>query len=301
VGTGTRAAVRTGCLLLAGLLWWNPGQPPVRPVAPPGGAPTVRAGQIRLPFDAYRFGAADQALIARARRVLQARCMRARGFAGFTVPDLGEAAPPAVAAIERRYGVVDPEVARRFGYHFPPDPAARRRLARREAWEAGLTAPERVALRGSDGDGGCVAQTEATLRRGTALRVTGWFTPFDFASLRRSRGTAPVRAATRDWRRCMAGHGLHYATPDDAVADPAWDLNSPAASAAEIRTAVTDVRCKDRSHLTRVWYATEVALQNAVIAGNRQRFAELAAANARYLANAARALGRTGSRVARPR
>lgn len=276
-----------GVLVLAGCLAGltgaaaRPGSVPARAAvrAPDGPVPP----RIVLPFDAYRFTAAQRRTVVRAEDLLVTGCMRAHGIAGFTPATVP--ASPETPVNARRYGVVDTDVATRYGYHFP-DPDAARRTAAYRAWDARLTDRERDLLDGTERARGCVAAAELRLRAGVHLAEPGSFTRLDFRSLDASAADPRVRAAVHRWRDCMAGRGLDYASPAEAIADPRWRLNSPAPSEREIATATADVRCKRRAHLVAAWLAAETDVQRALIARHSAAFATLDRGNARYLANA---------------
>ncbi|HEX5493810.1 MAG TPA: hypothetical protein VFX70_04460 [Mycobacteriales bacterium] len=300
-----------GAAALTALLALLPGPAgPVSPVSPVGAGSPARPGRtgaagptpatrakVVLPFDAYRFSRSDRRKIDRATDLLIDDCMRSHGF-DVTVPT-ADSGPPAVRPNSRRYGVIDPDVAALYGYHFPPDPGATRRAASYQAWYGRLPGRERDALDGGTGAGGCTARADRALRAGIVLTDPGWFTPLDFRSLDESVTDPGVRAATVRWRACMATHRMHYANPQAAISDPRWKLNSPTPSGAEIATATADVGCKHRVGLVRTWLAAEAELQRGLITRRASAFAALAAGNARYVANAYAVLA--GHRPRRPR
>lgn len=160
---------------------------PPPPVPPPG----EQARAISLPFDRYDFTPADLSVIERAEDLLVGDCMPSRGLAWETLPPSAEEdlEPPN----RRRYGVVEPEIARRYGYHVAPRPPLRGPAERggREPYRepVGAAAAGRgVALRrpahrhrrgtvtgdgrlGSRSCDGCVAVTR---RVGCSASYGGW-------------------------------------------------------------------------------------------------------------------------------
>ncbi|WP_146178156.1 hypothetical protein [Nonomuraea fuscirosea] len=113
---------------------------PPPPVPPPG----EQARAISLPFDRYNFTPADLSVIERAEDLLVGDCMPSRGLAWETLPPSAEEdlEPPN----RRRYGVVEPEIARRYGYHVAPDrPSVARRSAAGESRTASLSEQQRRA------------------------------------------------------------------------------------------------------------------------------------------------------------
>jgi hypothetical protein len=98
-----------------------------------------------------------------------------------------------------------------------------------------------------------------------------------------------VRAMTA-WPACVTGDGLRYADPNAAISDPAWHLDSPRPTAAEVHVARVDVQCKAQAHLVETWLSVETRLQHRMIEEHRAQFRRIAAAKRAYLANVRRAL-----------
>ncbi|GHI10216.1 hypothetical protein AQI88_39525 [Streptomyces cellostaticus] len=83
-----------------------------------------------------------------------------------------------------------------------------------------------------------------------------WRPSPDFPAL---GGTNDRDARYVDWSACMDGKGCPYAKPMDANDDGTW-WRSDTAAAREKAVAVTDVRCRDKYHVERVWFDTEAGL-----------------------------------------
>lgn len=265
----------------------KPAAAPAPPAGPLGPAAPVTspvpAEQLALPFDSYRLSSAEESDIQRARTVLARACLRERDVR-LDVPD--DIRSPGVLDLNpnlRRYGVIDETTAARFGYHFPRTPEEARRQQDRERWSTSLTEPQRMAL---FGEGGCTEQADAELTEVD----DDFFVDADFRSLQTS-GTDPrVVAATAAWRACMTEQGFDYPDPNAAISDPRWHLDTTDVPAAEIDTAMADVRCKASTHFVETWHDAEIAVQQEEIRRNPDRFAGLASARDKRLAAARRVL-----------
>ncbi|MEV6810388.1 hypothetical protein [Streptomyces sp. NPDC051129] len=186
---------------------------------------------------------------------------------------------------KRRYGVTDPAMAATYGYHLAGTIDQRTHgRARAAGGPAHRDLRYLTALngpgQGSDGQatvkgrkvppGGCTAQaSERLIEKGSA---TGSFSYGQLAadikadSFRRSLREPAVKAAVRAWAACMSKAGYTVASP---VTDaPYFDLDEPAVSRKEIAMARTDVGCKKRTRLVRVWSQAEARDQREQIARN---------------------------------
>jgi hypothetical protein len=227
--------------------------------------------------------AAEQDTYYQAINILDAECM-----ARFGLPDpspifIGSARSP----MYRRYGVTSMAVARRWGYHLdkanqdvPPAPPS-------------MPAPERAAafavLLGTwskDPDphlsplqyprirvagklvpaGGC--RTWAALRLGSSHHEVSTLPEMiNLASFEASQSNPKVVAAFRAWSKCMAAHGYTASDPLNihTPVPPSSGAGSGGPSQAEIRTAVADVTCKNRTLLVAIWFGAEYRYQEAAI------------------------------------
>ncbi|MEV6211162.1 hypothetical protein [Kitasatospora sp. NPDC051914] len=89
----------------------------------------------------------------------------------------------------------------------------------------------------------------------------------DARSFDESRKAPAVQEAFRGWSACMLGKGFRYATPMDAVNDPAFAGESPGRD--EQKTAEADVACKQQGNVVGIWFAAEVDRQHAMMADHR--------------------------------
>jgi hypothetical protein len=116
------------------------------------------------------------------------------------------------------------------------------------------------------------------------------------AMFEKSKADPRVAAAVRSWSGCMKDSGYHYQSPLQAGGDhPEW-LRQARAGAAEIQTAVTDVRCKQRTNLIGIWFGVESAYENAAI---QQHIEQLTDVRNRWRAAARTAAGVLGVPVPR--
>ncbi|MGK4585839.1 hypothetical protein [Kitasatospora sp. HPMI-4] len=248
--------------------------------APSPAPTTVESADLRLPIADYIPSQADETLYGKAAQALLQECMKGYGLS-FPGHYLGPKSAPATIT-EMRYGVTSSAQAKTTGYHFgpadpgyldftpPPDPP--------ENTEQGY----QLVLKGNgtpgknDGTptayrsmtvpaGGCMGRMTEKLSAGATF-----FGEADLVKQINSEGFSgamkdpAVQAVFKDWSSCMAGKGYHYATPMDAVNDPAFAGPKPAPG--EQRTAQADLACKGQYNVVGVWYASDANHQRALMA-----------------------------------
>ncbi|RVX45734.1 hypothetical protein EDD27_8548 [Nonomuraea polychroma] len=256
-------------LLLTGVAGCSADEP-----RPQTSAPAVTSvAQLVLPFDAYKTTPEQQAILGNAHNLLVVRCMRKKGV---TIEPPAED-PATIAAVEpgnsRRYGVVDTEAARRYGYHLarPPSPDTTR------SWAAKLPKPARHRLYGTAADRGCLDRAALALERGARKADWPWLALQDSLTLEQSAKHSSVTSAVQRWQSCMSQQGHSYPAPEAAIGDSRWDLEKSTVTEDEKQTATADTQCKWASGLVAAWYAADAALQRAVVRDNADRFAALRA------------------------
>ncbi|MFE9330360.1 hypothetical protein [Streptomyces sp. NPDC006925] len=265
------------------------GGPAAASVPPPG----EEARAISVPLDRYDPSPAEQEVLDAAEDLLTARCMRRRGLSWERLPRT--AAQDAEPRNRRRYGVVEPEIARGYGYHLPPDrPGVARRAAAAAARRAGLGDAGKTAAYGPEGrpgkaTGGCVKQAEDALLDDVPDADFALLDDTIGTTYERSMKARSVARVFRAWSACMRQSGYRYADPMQALSDERW-LRGDRASAAEIRQARTDVRCKKGTDLVAVWNAAENRIQRAAIGEHPAAFAKLLRAQRAWMAAARRVL-----------
>jgi hypothetical protein len=250
------AAVLSGCAA----------DPPA--TAPP---PQDTHGDFVLPADAYAFTLPETGRIDLARELLAGKCMRRLGYtfdadaarreipAGndATVTDLGW------YGNKRRYGVTDPAVAARYGYHLVNPNLGGTSQA---PGFGALTPAMRTALTGT-----CTREATTALSPDGVVGEADVVAALGSGSFRDSLHDPTVTAAFAQWSTCMLKGGFHYASP--AVAGTEFDIDSPRITPAETTAASADVLCKQRTHLIDIWHGFETTDQNTRIAQDPTAFA----------------------------
>ncbi|GLW09168.1 hypothetical protein Misp01_42970 [Microtetraspora sp. NBRC 13810] len=266
--------------------------------APAEEAPEVSAEVrgLRVPFDDYSLSRLDIHTVEHAEDLLTRTCMRGLGLDWETLP------PPAEQDTDplnrRRYGLIEPELARRYGYHLPP-PAPDQR-ARAEVWRRreALSPAVRHAAYGADGQGGCRARARARLAEGLPdidrQRLNGHIGE----TFRASQRDPVVVAVFGRWSACMRARGFTYGVPFDASADPAW-ARSGRASPREIAVAEADVGCKRQVGLVALWSAAEQRIQRAAVAAHPEDFRLFLRAREAELRNARQVIADAAGRATR--
>ena len=257
--------------------------------------PTVRVSpEIKLPLDAYKMSRRELAIYDTAVDVITQGCMRARGF-DWWIPDRTRVRP---SFNVRRYGVIDLEVAGKFGYHLPSDPVSQA-LQRRDA---NLSEELRSAAVGSDGSEGCLQTAAERLGIDVPDADYALVADLDFKSLDMSVADDAMMRSNTAWHTCMSGAGYpKYESPNDAISDERWNLDSPTIPKLEVEVATSDVRCKLKVGMIDTWLAVETQVQENMIARHSTALAVVAAANRRSLANALDVIARAGAQNLAPR
>ncbi|WP_225824091.1 hypothetical protein [Streptomyces naphthomycinicus] len=263
------------------------------PQRAPRASQEVRA--LTLPLDAFALQLPDLTRVQNAEDALTRTCM-ARQHLRWPGIHRDPHGSPDQWPNRYRYGLIEPEVARRFGYHPLPDPEADRRSVQYHARQASLSSRQRLAAYGRDGEGGCRAEAVRHLLAGVPHPDWELLNRTSTETYRRAGRTKAVTHALREWSTCMRQHGFAYADPSAAGDDRHWNTTTP--TEPEIRTALTDVACKHRSGLVDVWRETESALQRQAVDAHPDAFHALERAKTRYMSNVRTALARPGGQPA---
>ncbi|SEH03156.1 hypothetical protein SAMN05444920_13360 [Nonomuraea solani] len=215
--------------------------------------PSAEARALHLPFDTYKRTETDIALVERAADVLTSQCLTKKGYS--------RSALPGVTVIEapnrRRYGVMEPLVAKQAGYRAPLTSAEKERERAGRARGGYRDAAERSAARDCLQD-----STDRVYLDGTESPLLTRLEREIFEQARTK--DLHVRAALDKWRSCMRARGQkEYADPLAAAADDRW--KDPGSANAQTATAVADVACKEETGLVEVWRRTEEKLQTAAL------------------------------------
>ncbi|MGP3977314.1 hypothetical protein ACTWQF_25565 [Streptomyces sp. 8N114] len=254
--------------------------------------PGEEARKIIVPFDAYNISPAEGMTIDLAEDSLVGDCLRGRGmkWAALPYPAERDIEPPN----RRRYGVVEPDAARVFGYHDPQDrPSMARLHAERDARTEKLSAEEQRAAYGDkakSGPGGCLKKARDKLMKGAPEINVSLFNKRIKDAFDASQRDGKVKRAFHAWSGCMKEAGFHYKDPLAAVTDERWGAKKP--SRREIRAARADVRCKEKTGVVRIWMAAEKRIQTDSVRRHPKEFRALKANKGAQLKAARRILGR---------
>ncbi|MEU6851534.1 hypothetical protein ABZ901_16605 [Actinacidiphila alni] len=273
----------------------------------PGGAATHRnwpaavpdtglAKGLVLPLEPYMMNYPQEVTLDNVSHRMTTDCMARYGFHYVPAP-AGDYPPPSVDAANmvRRYGIMDPAQASKYGYHLahdagqPPAPpmvtAAEYMVLTGKAGADHAEPSAKLKYHGSEiPQGGCLG--EATRKSGEDVDQT-LVERLNKDSLDRSRTEPQVRAAIDAWSACMKKKGYTIANP--LVAGDRIGGDSP--SGPEIDQAVADVSCKAKTRLVQVWYQADAALQRKEIEQNHLALAKVKQQLQAALRNAAKANG----------
>ena len=235
--------------------------------------PTELVQSLHLPFDAYTLSLAELYTLENAQDWLTRECMTARRYDWKVIER-----PTKLKDLRnrRRYGVVEMEIARQYGYHVPAGlitPLAVDQTSDRR--DDSLTEQQKET---AYGEGGC-AREAVTRLRPKADPDLGLLQRLDRGSLADSQKDSQVAAAMRSWQACVRRLGFDYRDPFAAMSDARWwaDASAPASSQ-EIAVAVADVGCKEQTGLVTAWHAAEARVQAEAIRTHPDEFQELRAA-----------------------
>ncbi|MFI9031071.1 hypothetical protein [Streptomyces sp. NPDC053560] len=291
-------------LLLAGACALPAAPAPSHEDRPPP-TPTQQVRSLVLPFDAYQLSLAEYYTLSAARDRLIRTCL---GRLGGEWPVIDRPARAVDWKNRRRYGVIETDVAARFGYHAPqnllsPYPAV---VQREEQREAALSPRARKAA--LDPRHGCALTADRQLLRGGDADERKLHT-LDATAFKQSRSDPSVKKAQQAWRTCMREEHHPYTSPEAAVNDARWWKEDTAAGASEetnntsadasgeeIATAKADVRCKQRTAFARTWFTAEKTLQEKSVREHAHYFHGLKTAKLRQLRTARAVLKAEGAR-----
>ncbi len=257
------------------------------PPIPPADSSTA----VQLPLEAYQaISTQQQEVLAQASTLLTQRCMVARGF-DYT----GVAQPPFsnVASLEQievgGAGLTSVSQAKVFGFARPKgtasgvstgpaiigfvgEPAFGNSLKVGRAYTQALFGFTPGATAG--GHQSCVQQaSQEVYGPANGEPVPDPVPQIAQQSVGFTTSDAHIRALNHAWSACMARHFYHYPSPSQLQAKRWPKLPSKA----EIRTAVTDVKCKTKVNYLNTWLAVEAAYQRALIARNLTALSQLQA------------------------
>ncbi|TWV56355.1 hypothetical protein FRZ03_04485 [Streptomyces misionensis] len=282
--------VTGACALLVGC--GPPDAPgPTASAVTAGPVASAQARALLLPYDRYEMTPADVLTVEAAEDALMVPCMRAQGRTWKPLPRAADADPPN----RSRYGVIEPGVAERYGYHQPPPPpGVARRTAAENARNAELTQADADAAFGratghSSSVDGCWKTAHDRLRRHVPASDHALLDELTLRSFETSLKEPRVRGKLALWKSCMKRSGFSYATPLDAADDPAW-AGTKRPARRELLIATADVRCKTSTGLVDLWKQAETAWQQDFVNRHAEAFHALARAKEVWLRAARAAL-----------
>ncbi|MFI6246721.1 hypothetical protein [Streptomyces sp. NPDC051016] len=239
--------------------------------------------RVSLPLQAYQLTPREQADADQALQLLVRSCMERAGFTWY-VPAEPRPKPDPLA---RRYGVVERRTAERYGYHPPADKSSGEIARRRErilsepgadvayfGSQGAKNADRNAGKNTGRGGAGCASLAQRKLMAGADGYRGDIGAQLSWVSLEMSRKDPHVISARRDWEKCMRSRGYRYESPEKAIADPAWHLDSPVVGSRERATALADVTCKETVATVRIWSRAEGAIQRRLIRENAARLNE---------------------------
>lgn len=218
-------------------------------------APEVYA--LHVPFDAYRLSVVEHQEVEYARDLLMRSCMRDLGREWEVLdPPVHDPAP----SDRRRYGLIEPQVAARYGYRMPPPPPEAEKRLRVQEEREGLDPEDERAAYGDDGEGGCWGRAQERLREDVPPPAESRVFEYESQAYEASMQDPAVVRAFGEWSACMEDDGFDYPDPMEALSDPAW-AGSERPTAHETAVAEADVRCKRATRLVQVWSGAESRIQ----------------------------------------
>ncbi len=247
--------------------------PPTKPFPKPTGP-----DDLRLPLDAYSLDAGQQLKIFEAERSAEQACIH-RYLPGVALGAFGRVV--FLPATRAPLAYLTPGQAARYGYH---DPAVMALAARDSVPLSGRLLDEAdkidygtIATFGGRPvpRGGCDVVGTQAVGHGISLSLLPGNNadPATLPGVTRLIDHVVILADSRitavdaKWSACMAGHGHHYPRPQVAVNDRAWNARTikgsyrTSVTAAEVRTAVADVTCRESVNLYPVYWAVAAAYQ----------------------------------------
>lgn len=275
---------------------------------PPVASVPVRldVGSLVLPIEPYLFTDRQVARLFRARAVLTASCMQRFGHPWPVptepAPDTGTLNPANTA---HRYGITDPRLAARHGYHAAPGTTPSRS---KEKTPGPTPGPEEMlVLTGLHEDGaraaedahgrpipagGCQGEATKTLS-GDSQKIGNreLVGTINIGSYRDSQKDPRVMRVFRAWSQCMKQYGYTYADPTQAPGKAA-EFTGPKATKAEIAVAGKDVECKRRTNVIGIWSSVDAAYQRRAMNENAPELAAIKRDIRTQVTNADEVLGK---------
>ncbi|MFI1865713.1 hypothetical protein [Streptomyces jumonjinensis] len=278
--------------LLAGCGTQQAGAPPQSPPAgvantmPPRAAlsdlptaPTKGLSKgLTLPLDQYTTQPADGYAWKVAVHAQWRSCMARYGFQDFGPPQVSaqSVTTETNAAMGRRYGISDLDLAKKYGYHLSTD------TKEPPYWEPAPGAESDVFTGAGPSVEGGVYQGQKIPEggcRGEARRMfpmpqTPQAERVGFTAFQQSQKDADVVKSIAQWSSCMKRKGFERNHPLEDLGKLGISLSSPKAGKKEIAVAVADVECKKETGLVKVWNTEERGIQAKAISEHKSKLAK---------------------------
>ena len=276
-----------------------------RPTSSP--TATTRAREepvLNSPLQAYRLTPSEFATVTYARSVVVGQCMQRFGFVypGEDLPSFSDHVQETVrgerSGLSRVYGITSREDAERHGYQTAGFGAEDLPSSHSDAYEFVLTGTRSVdgveqggghTKRGEspgeiDGQevpaGGCVGEADAALADDPDISVYGLGHTLWIEGGAQLRASTDYQDAVADWVACMAADGHRVTDPledqgDIRAAQAArQESGSADAPAAEIRLALADIDCKERTDMVGRLDRARAEIDRKTIADNQLALTE---------------------------
>ncbi|MFD5029776.1 hypothetical protein ACFWM0_05010 [Streptomyces sp. NPDC058405] len=228
-----------------------------------------------LPIAEFSYSRSDLHIIRTAQNQFTQDCMERYGIT-YEIPDVADGNGMA----DRRYGLSSLTEATKYGYDLPiyDEP----RMAKDLSDEASLILHGTEQKNSAGGKRrvngltvtptGCIGEAQS--------RVSAYSTDplgaevaqnIATSSFQESLKSSKVQQAIAAWSSCMKKHGYDFKSPLDATGNTDFYKPSPSPSESkkEIKTATSDVTCKNNSGLLNIWFSVESSIQKHKIAANR--------------------------------
>ncbi|OXM60331.1 hypothetical protein CF166_35210 [Amycolatopsis sp. KNN50.9b] len=227
--------------------------PPViaaTPTAPASGYD----GLTGLPLSAYGTSEQEDVLLYRTNQALVARCMKSRGYTGYTGREKTQAAAKTKKEIEAihpagAWGYIGNGTAKRIGFH------------------VSVPVPVSQSPTGQELKDYNVCWKKAEKQVPSLAGTQGWKRTQDLfgQSLQQVAADSRVGAARERWSSCMNEAGYPADEPEK-LANGFRDTKK--ATAKEIAAATADESCTRSSHLAAVYFAVLTGYQQQLISAN---------------------------------
>ncbi|MDQ1739624.1 MAG: hypothetical protein QOE53_1276 [Pseudonocardiales bacterium] len=252
---------------------------------------------MQLPIERYDATAAERKIVGDAVDFWVGKCMSSFGLSW--VPAGSDDRQP-VPQLVRAYGVADPVTAAELGYHTAGDSSGKPLSPPR------LT-PDQIKVYGGARDGsgrpkaalfrdkmvpagGCARQGLVAVVDDPELDPNSVADQILISMGAKARSDARVAAVIASWSSCMSRAGYQFSDPLDAVSRAM--TAGPKPTAAEIRTAVADITCKNKVNLLGTWYAVDAGYERLAIRQNSKQLGAVQSAWRAAVTKAASSLGR---------